>query len=298
MRNNKRNKIKIKCDLRYNIFYFVAFVSIVAISLLSNSFFAYDIFNSLFFNILYLILSIALFVVRSIQTFLRQTALYGKIFSLSYFNMFALVFAIRPFVTSRQWSALLFGSFIVAIILLVILAFKHKKAPHNYRIERIDPMVAIIPLLLLLMFSMIKSYIGAERMWIPIVLIGVTLAAVALYVLLKYFRNIEYFKKSQSEFIFSIILIIVACFYVSGIAVTTINYAFDHTPSVADFEIIDKRIQSGTRRATSFYLKVLIDGQEKEIDVPVAIYHLKEIGDTIEIKLYKGALGYGYYVYE
>jgi lysylphosphatidylglycerol synthetase-like protein (DUF2156 family) len=212
--------------------------------------------------------------------------------------MFALVFAFKPFITNRLWSVLLFGGFIAAIVLLLILAFKYVKAPNDYKITVFEPIIAMIPLLLLLMFAMIQSYVGAGGMWIPIIVIGVILAVVALCVFLKFFKDIDYFKRRKSELVAAIIVMLAGCFYVSSITVTTINYAFDKNPTPSSFEIIDKRIQSGARQITSFYLKVKIDGQEKEIDVPVDIYHSKEIGDSVEIKLYKGALGYGYYIYE
>lgn len=299
MAKSKINKTKSKRNLWYNIFYIVAFAAIIVIGLFSNSFFAYEIFNSLFFNILYLVLTIALLVVRSIQTFLRQTALYGKIFTLSYYNMFAMVFAVRPFVSTRLWSVLLFLGFAIAVTLLLILAFKYTKDSRGYNITRFEPIIAVVPLLLLLMLAMMQSYVDAGKMWIPIVVAGVILSVVALVVFLKFFKDTSYFMSAhKSELVFSIILLFVACFYVTSTAVTTINYAFDHSPTAASFEIIDKRVQSGARQVTSFYLKIEIDGKEKEIDVPVDVYHSKEIGDSIEIWLYNGALGYSYYIYE
>jgi hypothetical protein len=295
---NKKGKRKTKRDLWYNIFYIAAFAAIGIIGLFGNSFFAYDIFDSLFFHILNLLLTVALFVVRSIQTFLRQTALYGKIFTLSYYNLFASVFALRPFVTGRLWAALLFGGFIAAIVLLIILAFKYTNAS-GYVITKFEALVAVIPLILLLAFASKQNYIEASQMWVPIVAAGVILAAAALYAVLKFFKNIPYFKQERkSELVFASIIMVMVCFCVSGTAVTTANYAFDNNPTSASFEIIDKRIQSGARQITAFYLKVNLDGQEKEIDVPIDIYHSKEVGDGIEIKFYTGALGYGYYMYE
>lgn len=299
MAKSKTDKAKLKGNLWYNIFYIVSFSVIVVIGLFSNSFFAYEFFNSLFFNVLYLVLTVALFVVRSIQTFLRQTALYGKIFTLTYFNMFAIVFAVRPFVSARLWSILLFAGFAVAITLLVILAFKYTKDPSGYVITRFEPIIAMIPLLLLLMLAMIQSYTDAGKMWIPIVAAGAALSIIALVVFLKFFKNIDYFRaKHKSEFICAIILLVVACFYISGTAVTTINYAFDHSPTATSFEIIDKHIESGSRQGASFYFKIEVDSKEKEIRVPVEVYHSKETGDRVDIWLYSGALGYSYYIFE
>ena len=299
MKADKKTRKKINGNLWYNVFYITAFVIIAVIGLFSSSFFAYTLFNTLFFKILYLLLTVALLAVRSIQTFLRQMALYGKIFTLTYFNMFALVFAIKPFVTNRLWAILLLGSFIVAVVLLLILAFKYVKEPYYYEITRFEPIIAMIPLILLLAVATLQSYAETTGMWIPIVVAGVLLAAAAVLVFFKYFKNINYFKtEHKSELVFTIILLIAACFYVSSTTVLTINYVFDHNPTAVSVEIIDKRIQSGARQLTSFYLEIIIDGKEKEIDVPVEVYHSKEIGDNVEIKFYNGALGYSYYIYE
>ena len=292
-------KTEIKGNFGYYIFYAIVFIVAIVIGFLGKSLFTYDFFNRQFFRILCLLLIIAPFAGRSIQTFLRQTALYGKIFTLVYFNMFALVFAVRLFITNRLWTIFLFASFAAAIVLLLILAFKYVKAPHNYKITRYEPLVAMLPLLLLLMLAMTQSYVDASGMWMPIVVIGVVLAAAALFVFLKFFKYIDYFNNEhKSEFIACIILLIAACFYVSNVTVKTINYAFDNNPTVVSFEIIDKHVQSGAKYTTSFYFKIEIDGQEKQIYVPATVYHSKEIGDIVEIKLYKGALGYGYYIYE
>lgn len=298
MKANQKKKMSSKNTIGYDIFYGIAIAVIFVISFFGNSFFTYEFFNSLFFDILYLVLIIALCIVRSIQTFLRQTTRFGKIFALTYYSMFALVFSVRPFVSIRLWSVLLFFSSVAAIILLVILAFKYIKAPDRYFITKVEPAVAMLVPLFLLVLATRQNYVCAERMWIPIVIIGIILVPVVLGVFLKYFKDIEYFKKSKSELIFSILLLIIACFYISGVAVTTVNYGFDSAPTATNVEIVDKRIVSGAKQVTSFYLKVEIDGHETEIDVPVEVYHSKEIGDDVEIKLYKGALGYSYYIYE
>lgn len=298
MKNEKNVKTQFKRDIGYIIFYSISFLIVSVIGLFSTSFFAYEIFNSLFFDILFLVLIVAMFFVRSIQTFLRQTTCYGKIFTLIYFNLFALVFAVQPFVSTRLWSILLFFSFIIAIILLIVLAFKYIKAPDRYFITRFEPMVAMLPLLLLLMLASRQSYTGAQGMWMPVVGGGIILSILTLVIFLKFFKNIDYFLENRNELIISCILLVLAGFFISFVTITTINYAFDKAPTPISVQVLDKNIQSGARQATSFYFEVIIAEQEQNIEVPVDVYHSTEIGDYIEIKLYNGALGYSYYVYE
>ena len=298
MKNEKNVKTQFKRDIGYIIFYSISFLIVSVIGLFSTSFFAYEIFNSLFFDILFLVLIVAMFFVRSIQTFLRQTTCYGKIFTLIYFNLFALVFAVQPFVSTRLWSILLFFSFIIAIILLIVLAFKYIKAPDRYFITRFEPMVAMLPLLLLLILASRQSYTGAQGMWMPVVGGGIILSILTLVIFLKFFKNIDYFLENRNELIISCILLVLAGFFISFVTITTINYAFDKAPTPISVQVLDKNIQSSARQATSFYFEVIIAEQEQNIEVPVDVYHSTEIGDYIEIKLYNGALGYSYYVYE
>lgn len=298
MKDIKATKTKAKRDIGYKIFYISGIAIIAVVGILSNSYFAYQFFNSLFFSILLLVLIVAMLVVRSIQTYLRQTTLYGKIFILVYFNMFALAFTMQPFVSSRIWAIILFSSFIVALILLIILAFRYIKAPSNYCITPYEPIVAVLPLLTLLLFASRQNYISGQSMWLPVVIGGAILSICALLVFLKYFKDIEHFEKSKGELIMSCILLVLVCFALVFVSISTINYAFDSSPTSLTVQVSDKDIQAGTRQATSFYLKVKLDDEEIKIEVPVVVYHNTEIGDNIEIKLYNGALGYSYYIYE
>ncbi len=296
MKNKENVATKTKRDIGYKIFYIVGIVIIAVISFFGNSYFAYEFFNSLFFDILSLVLIVSMLVVRSIQIFPRQKTLYGKIFTLVYFNMFALAFALRPFVANRIWAIILFLSFIVAIALLVIMAFKYIKVPNNYFLTTFETAIAILPLLFLL--SIRQDYVGAQTMWIPVVVGGVILSICALLIFLRYFKNFEHFKKSKGELIAACVLTVLLCFAFAFVAINTINYAFDTTPTTLTVQVLDKDIQSGARQPTSFYVMVQIDQTETKIEVPVVVYYDTEIGDYIDIQLYKGALGYSYYIYE
>ena len=81
----------------------------------------------------------------------------------------------------------------------------------------------------------------------------------------------------------------------------TINYTLD-TSDEEQFEytIIDKetRISSGRYRTNLYYLKVIINGNEEELNVDSYIYHTYEIDDTIELTYHEGYLGYSYYELE
>ncbi len=292
-----RKMTKYKKDIGYKIFYIIGILIIGCIGFFGSSFFAYEFFDSLFFDILSAVLVALMLCVRSIQTFLRQTALYGKIFTLVYFNLFALVFAVLPFVSGRIWVILLSISLIVALILLIILAFKYVKAPTDYHITRYEPIIVILMLLALLVVLSMLSYTGAQRMWIPVVIGGVVLSAAALSVFIKYFKDFEYFKQRKGERIASYILLILLCFGISYTGIATVNYAFDDSSTQLSVQVLDKKVRAGARQLTSFYFKIEIEDKETRLDVPANVYYSTEVGDYIEIKLYDGALGYSYYIY-
>ena len=296
---NKNNKpTKLKVDIGCRIFYIIGIFIICCIGFFGSSFFAYDFFDSLFFDILGIVLISLMLCVRSIQTFLRQTTPYGKIFTLVYFNLFALSFAVRLLIPSRLWIILLFFSLVIAIVLLIILAFKYVKAPNNFFITIYEPAIAVLMLLALILNASMQSYTGAQGMWIPIVICGIILSTCALTVFIKYFKNLEYFKKRKGETISSYIMLIIACFIISFTTIATINYAFDDSSTVLSVEVLDKDVLSSTRGRTSFYFKIEIGETKTNIDVPAEVYHSTEVGEYIEIKLYNGALGYSYYIYE
>ena len=135
-------------------------------------------------------------------------------------------------------------------------------------------------------------------MWIPVVSGGIILSICALIVFIKYFKDIEYFKESTGELIATSILLVFLCFCISYVTIVTVNYAFDNSSTELSVQVLDKRIQSGARQVTSYYFQIKIDEIETRLDVPIDVYHSTEVGDYIEIKLYNGALGYSYYVYE
>ena len=291
-------KTKYKRDIGYKIFYIAGFAILFVIGFFGNSFFAYEIFNSIFFNVLSVVLTVSMLFIRSIQIFLRQATQYGKIFVLVFYNLFALAVAFRRFVPDRTWTIILFFSVIVAIILLITQAFKYIKAPNEICITKYEPIIAMLPVLLLLLLALKQSYTSAQGMWIPVVIGGTILAALTLFVFLKFFKDIDYFVKSRSELIMACILLVILCFILSFMSVSAINYAFDSSSTTVSAQVLDKNVQSGARQVTSFYLEVKIDETEIKIRVPVEIYHSAEVGDNVEIKLYNGAFGYSYYIYE
>ena len=298
MTREKNVITKYKIEIGYIIFYSIGLSIIFCISFFGSSYFAYEFFNSLFFDILSAVLVALMLCVRSIQTFLRQTSLYGKIFTLAYFNLFALVFAVRPFVSRRLWVSLLFFSLIVALFLLLILAFKYVRVPNKYFITKYEPMIALMVLLALLVVASMQSYTGAQGMWIPIVTGGIILSICALMIFLKYFKDLDYFKKDIGELISSSLLVIICCFLLSYTTIATVNYAFDDSSTEISVHVLDKRVQSGARQVMFYYLQIEIEETEMQLTVAADVFLSTEVGDYIEIKLYNGALGYSYYIYE
>lgn len=299
MVNEKKKKTRAQKDAGYKIFYSIGFSIVCCIGFLGSSIFTYDFFDSPFFDILSAALIASMFCVRSIQTFLRQTALYGKIFTLTYYNLFTMSFGVQPFISGRQWVMLLFFSFIAAIVLLIILVFKYFRAPNDYFITNFEPCFAGLMLAVLVLVSAMQSYVGGQGMWIPIVIFGIILSVCVLIIFIKYFKNLDYFKKNnKGELIAVYAVSVVLSFCVSFAMIATVNYAFDDSPTTFSVQVLDKNAISSGRTGTDYYFQIEIDETEVELKVPIAVYHSTEVGEYIEIKLYDGALGYSYYIYE
>ncbi|MBO5867235.1 MAG: hypothetical protein J6Q55_04225, partial [Clostridia bacterium] len=69
-------------------------------------------------------------------------------------------------------------------------------------------------------------------------------------------------------------------------------------PTYQEYVIVEKDIDSGYRRITSYDLTVERDGERFEISVREEVYYDVEINDTIQLSIYQGAFGEPYVIYD
>ncbi len=281
------------------IFYIVSLVYIALVFILRSSFFAYDIFSSLGFLISVQVVAIIVCVVRTVETFRKQINIFGKVISIALPNSVALSILLMSFLDNRALDIVFFLCLIFHLVLLIILAFKRLKSKTVFVYTRFDVFLSLLPFFALLSTAMSQKYINDEWMFVPIVIIGVVLSGISIMVFfLKFAKNISYFKESKKETVAAPIVICIVAFCFALFSVFVINYSFDYNGIPTDVVVTNKEVSSGYLRPTIHKLLFYFEGQQHDIAVSSHTYFTTEIGDTVTINYYNGALGYSYFIYE
>ena len=270
------------------------------IGFFSNSYFAYEEFNSLTANILYLVFISLLFVTALVQDSISDKPLADKIISAFTFGGGLAVFL--PFVILGGVFDLiaLIYSLIMCIVLLcrcVLLMHKGYKFPPFVKPAICLLFLYIYPALRLTTVNFVSDIF---MLWgfIPAAVISAILIPIGFVLLHKVWR--EFYPK-ESRSVANAICVCLAVFFVafgySFAIIGTINCVFDNSPTPTEYVVLEKDVLSGSRTPTEFRVKVEIDGDEEWIDLPVTDYHALEEGDTVIVDYYEGALGFSFYKY-
>lgn len=145
------------------------------------------------------------------------------------------------------------------------------------------------------MYNYIEDEKGSMKFWLPALIIGVLLGALAGYLL---FTGIAKLKDNRkSEKIACIFLAWFVFFALAWSSINHLNFVLDTSePYKMEQEIIGKdKDTSGD--STDYYLIVEINGEKTEIAVYSQDYRRYEIGDTFSIYYCEGAFGEPFYIY-
>lgn len=295
-----------KFNIKFNAFtviYLIGFLGMGIIGLLSNSFFAYEIFNSLWADILYLALMSMLFITAFVQEIIASRAVADVIINVAIFIV-GLLFIILYLV----WADIfVLGMVVLSAIMAVVLSCRCiltvRKNPQSKKFPVDFKQVIAVGCLILFALRQqmnIKSVDDGYIAWslIPAAVLCVV-GAVAVFVLLRPVWKELYPTKVKRvcTAIAAVISIFFMAFIYSFISIDIINWAFDGEPQKIEYVVLDKNVRSGARTPTQFEVKVIIDGKEKWIPVPVTDYHEITEGDKIIINYHTGALHFAYYSY-
>ena len=295
-----------KLNIKFNAFtvlYLIGFLGLGIIGLLSNSYFAYDIFNSLWANLLFLALLSMLFITAFVQEIIASRAVVDVITNTAIFIV-GLIFVILYYV----WADIfIFGMVVLSAIMVIVLSCRcvltirrdpqNKKFPIDFK--------QVIAVVCLLMFALrqqmtIKHVDDGYVAWslIPAAVACAVCTVVAFVLLRRVWAEIYPTKvKRVCNAILAFISIFFVAFLYSFVSIGVINWAFDGEPQQIEFTVLDKNVRSGARTPTEFEVKVIIDGKEKWIPVPVTDYHEITEGDVIIVNYHTGALHFAYYSY-
>ncbi len=278
-------------------FYIVSLVTLLVFGILGKSFFAYSWMNSKGIMILTRSIIMLLIVVRGFDVYKKYTAYPDRHIMVSFYLLLGLVTVLRYFVFIDIASLLLLGVFYTNGILLFIYLFKKRKKDFLDNISLIEPIIVGSIVIMLLMNSYDYNYLN-NSIWIPILISGLILGIINIIVYIKYFSKYIVLRNKKGEVVSLYIIILFCSMLVTSVSVFTLNKNINDQAIPIEVEILDKHISNGSRTPTTYFFRVMIDGEEKNISVPNEVYHDKNIGDTTQIQFYEGSLGYAYYVYE
>lgn len=299
----KTKKRKNKFNFREYIFptlYGIEFMGACLIGFFGNSFFAYETFNSLWANILYIVFIAALYITALVQEVRESHAIGDVITNCAVFigGMFACVL-MCIFGNVFTLVALIFSA-----IMLVVIGCRY--ALLLRRNERLEPDVKrILAVTILLLFAMVQQlrveYVNND-IWAWSLIPAVILFAVAVAVVVVLVRKTwGYIYTSAGERIGNAICAIVMLFFLTYMycvnVIGVVNCSFDGEPKQIECTVLEKHVQSGTHTVTHFEIKIEIDSKEKWITLPVTEYHKISEGDTVIINYYSGAFNLPYYTY-
>lgn len=299
----KKSKSK-KCKKPYRkIFtalYITGFVGAGLIGLLSNSFFAYDIFNGLWADVLY-----ALFISLLYVTAFAQEVCISHRPKCITANFFIFIVSLFLFLLMLYFGGVfiviaLFYSAAMACFVAVQYVFKLRSGK-AFKVN-VKYIICICSLLLFAMINLLLvEFVNETYMawsFIPAAVFSCVACLTAYFILKSVWKTLFETKLKRITYsVFTALCIFFVAYMYTFAAVGMINCVFDGQPVKTEYEVLDKHIQSGARQITQFELKIEIDGEYKWIDVPVTDYHNISVGEVIIVDYFDGALGFPYWKY-
>lgn len=290
---------KIKKYIFY-ILYAIGFLGGGLIGFFSNSFFAYDKFNSLWANILYILCISLLFITAFVHEVFLSRAVSDIIINSVVFIGGLILILLFFFLGGVFVFITIFCSAIMLTVIgcryALVLRSDHTAKPDMKRI------IAVCALFLFSMFTLMSVEFVDNLLWvwglIPAFVIFLIACAVT-YLLLKPVWCKIYPTKGK---LIGNTVCIVLCWFLfsyifSSFTLGIANCVFDGDPQKVEYYVTDKRIQSGARSVTTHKVKIVIDDKEVWIPVPTEDYFEIEENDLIIIDYYSGALNFAYYSY-
>lgn len=301
MKNTQRRKNRLKnTDYIFLVLYVAEFLGAALIAFLGNSFFAYEVFNSLWADILYLILLSSLFVTAFVQEMCASRKTGDVILNFAVFIVGAVVMCLfYIFDGVFALCALAFSA-----IMFIVVGFRYTLLWRKDETIQPDPK-RIIAVPSFLLFAMVRQlsveYVDNEiwaRSLIPAAILFVAVIVVVVLLIRKAWSN-SYTRTAAriGNAICAVVMLFLLIYFYSVTAIGTANCVFDGEPTAIECVVLEKNIVSGTHTVTQFEVKIKIDDKEMWIDVHVTDYHGIEEGDVIIIDYYQGALNLPYYKY-
>ncbi len=286
--------------LIFYILYAVGFLGAGIIGFFSNSFFAYDKFNSPWANALYIVFLSMLFVTAFVQEVVSSRIVKDIIVNFAVFIgglIFILLFYFLGGIfvlLSLIYSGILFA--VIGIRFALKLRTNYEEKPDFKRILAVGSLF-IFSMYALMVIEFVSDIFLAWAL-IPAAIIFAIVIAVTYFLLKNVWGSIYPTKaKSVGNAICVCFIIFLLCFAFCASAIGISNCLFDGDPVQTEYTVIDKKVTSGSKSVTTHEVKIVIDGEERWIPVSAAEYFELKEGDTVIIDYYSGAFNFAYYSY-
>ena len=191
----------------------------------------------------------------------------------------------------------------VAIIIYVIASARKDRETLDGNSEN-GAVALIVTLVFIPLLSLINSiyYVGRYTYldgWFPlhnaVFIISVILGAALVVLMLKISAIKKNFWGSVGCFLLGVILSIALL----AITLCNLNYALDRsTPEIKTVTIEDKDIDRNRKSSDDYEFIFSVGGEKYSAEVPSEIYYDYEIGDTFDIKIYRGAFDHPFFMAE
>ena len=299
----KTKKRKNKFNFKEYIFpalYVIEFLGAALIGFFGNSYFAYETFNSLWANILYLVFVVSLYITAFIQE-LRDSRASGDVITNFAIFIVGMVIFILLFILGGIFTLL---ALVYSAIMFSVIGIRYALLLHqdNTREPDVKHALAIGVLLLFGMLQQLTVEYVNNDIWawslIPaVILFAVTLVVAVLLVKKVWANNYSTDRGRIGNAICAVIIIFFLVYMYCVTAIGVANCTFDGEPTHIECTVLEKHVQSGMHTVTHFEIKIVIDSKEKWLTLPVTEYHKIMEGDTVIIDYYSGAFNLPYYTY-
>ena len=203
------------------------------------------------------------------------------------------------------WLPLLTKSYRIIMLLqmTIFLVLFVLFAKHFFTDKKYSVVTNAVTLFLGVIFIMsVKEYTylhdsGGIHFWHIALIVSVFITLFFTVLLIK--DKIQLEDDRTSEKVAAPILVLGMSFILFAFTISNLNYALDLSKPV-DYAttIIEKRIDSESRRSTDYIFTAKVNGEEKEFNVDQSEYFRKQVGDSFTVLLYSGAFGHEYYIYD
>lgn len=282
------------------VLYSLCFIGAALLGLLSNSYFAYQISDYLWTDLLFLFFVAVLYVTAFVQNMLEPKTAKSIALDSAIFLASLLLFILTLFIGNIFY----FISVIYSAILLCTLCFFYALEYHNHKKVKTDikRLISALSLIFIGAINIINiKFVNEMYMaWalIPTSVIACAVVTVGI-ILLKDVWSEIYKEKWRRilNFILCILIVLFVAFFYSFTALGIANCVFDEKHITAEYIVLEKHVSSGARQFTRHELKVEINGETEWVSVPSSDYYTISEGDIILIDYYSGALNFAYYLY-